>query len=215
MKLTNRFFAIYISLLVIAVINSVGCSSTGIQRSEKASTTMETMDKDIQLVSTQLDAIGASLDELIKPGQSVVVKSFELFTDNVSEIVKLEKNFAKHADEMKARGKDYFQEWQKEGNNYQNPEIQKLSEQRRIELDEIYGMIAQNSLGVKEAFKTYVSDVTEIQMYLSNDLTSKGIEAIVPTSNKVVKDGDNLKNAIRYVKSAIDKARAAMAQSSM
>ncbi len=181
MKLTNQSVTFLFTLFILSVISIVGCSSTGIKRSEKATTTMQTMDDDIKSVGVQLDATGASLDELTKSGQSDVKKAFNLYTDNVSKIEKIEKiekSFAKHADEMQARGKDYFEEWQKDGDKYKNSQIQQLSEQRRIELSEIYGKIAQNSIGVKEAFKAYVSDVKEIQNYLSNDLTPKGIDAI-------------------------------------
>jgi hypothetical protein len=200
-------------MLIVTVIGLVGCDSTGRQRSREATTTMQTMENDIKSVAVQLDATGASLDELMRPGQSDVKKAFNLYTDNVSKIEKMEKDFAKHADEMKARGKDYFEEWQKEGDKYKNPQIQELSDQRRIELGEIYGKIAENSIGVRDAFKAYVSDAKEIQNYLSNDLTSKGIEAIAATARKVVDNGENLRLAIKNVQTAIEKARAEMIQS--
>ncbi|MFA7227676.1 MAG: hypothetical protein WC061_01470 [Melioribacteraceae bacterium] len=213
MKRTNQSVPFLFTILILTVISIVGCSSTGIRRSEKATTTMQTMDSDIKSVSVQLDATGASLDELTMPGQSDIKKAFNTFTDNVSKIEKMEKNFAKHADKMQARGKDYFEEWEKDDDKYQNSQIQQLGEQRRIELSEIYGKIALNSIGVKEAFKTYVSDVKEIQKYLSNDLTPKGIEAIVPISRKSVRDGDNLKGAIKNIQPSIEAARIAMSQS--
>jgi hypothetical protein len=200
-------------MLIVTVIGLVGCDSTGRQRSREATTTMQTMENDIKSVAVQLDVTGASLDELMRPGQSDVKKAFNLYTDNVSKIEKMEKDFAKHADEMKARGKDYFEEWQKEGDKYKNPQIQELSDQRRIELGEIYGKIAENSIGVRDAFKAYVSDAKEIQNYLSNDLTSKGIEAIAATARKVVDNGENLRLAIKNVQTAIEKARAEMIQS--
>jgi len=213
MKLRKHSIIFLSGILVVTAIIIGGCSSTGMQRSEKATTTMQTMDNDIKAVAIQLDATGASLDELMRSGQSDVKKAFDLFKQNVSKIENMEKSFAKHADEMNARGKDYFEEWQKEGTEYKNPDIQKLSEQRREELGNIYGRIAENGIGVKEAFKAYVSDVKEIQIYLSNDLTSKGIESIVPISKRVVYDGENLKYAIKNVQMAIDRARAEMAQS--
>lgn len=85
-------------MLIVAAIIQVGCSSTGMQRSEEATTTMQTMDDDIKLAIVQLDATGASLDELVKPGQSDVKKAFDLYAENVSKIVKMEERFAKHAD---------------------------------------------------------------------------------------------------------------------
>ncbi|MFZ1290574.1 MAG: DUF2959 family protein [Melioribacteraceae bacterium] len=210
MKATNLFTAFLLTVFTIALVTFVGCSSTGMERSNEATTTMQTMDSDIKLVVVQLDATSASLDELTNPIQSDVMKAFNLYSSNVLKIESMEKDFAKHSNEMKARGKDYFEEWQKEDDEYNNPQIQDLSEQRRSELDETYGKIAENSIGVESAFKAYVSDVKEIQIYLSNDLTPKGIASIAPLSQRVVKDGDDLRNAIKNVQSAIESARSAM-----
>lgn len=168
------------------------------------------MDNDIQEASRQLDATEASLEALVRPSQMDVEQAFESYKDNVEKMVAMEKRFAKHAEEMKARGIDYFEEWKKEGTEYENAEIQKLSDERRAELGEIYDKIAENSIGVDEAFKAYVSDLKEIQTFLSNDLTTKGIEAIRPTSQKVVKKGNNLHYAIQNVQTAIQKARTEM-----
>ncbi len=198
--------------IIALAISLTGCASTGMQRSKDTRTSMETMDNDIQSVAAQLDATGSALDVLMMPNQADVKKAFNSFTDNVSKMEGMQKDFAKHAAEMKARGKDYFEEWQKTGSTYKNPQIQQLSEQRRAKLGDIYGQIAENSIGVNDAFTSYVSDIKEIQMYLSNDLTPKGIEAIAPTSRKVVDDGTNLKDAIKNVQTAIQKARESMSQ---
>ena len=128
-------------------------------------------------------------------------KAFQLFTENVSKMEQMEKSFTKHTDEMNARGKDYFKEWEKEGDKYKNPRIQQLSEQRRLELSRIYGEIAENSIGVKE-----------IQQYLSNDLTPKGIEAIEPLAREVAGKGTELKYETKDIQAAVNSANEAMAQ---
>ena len=212
MKRTSKTLAFLLTTLSIAVISIAGCATTGMQRSEKASTSMQAVDNDIKLIVAQLDAAGASLEELTRTGQSDVKKAFDLYSDNILKLAAMENGFSKHADEMKARGKDYFEEWQTEGSKYKNPRIQELSEQRRMALADIYGQIPLNSIGVKEAFRAYLSDVTEIQTYLSNDLTFKGVEAIAPMARRASMDGDNLKYAIKDLEMAIEQARAEMTQ---
>lgn len=200
-------------LFLVTAITSASCSTTGMQRSEEVQSTMQTVDNDIKKTIVQLDAIGASLDELTKPGQADVKRAFELYSKNVSKIQDMEKDFGKHADEMKESGQDYFSEWDKKDQKYDNTEIQKRSDERRAELGSIYDKIAENSVGVKEAFKMYVSDVNQIQVYMSNDLTSKGITSIAPLSDKTVRNGDFLKNELVNLQSAIEDARSEMTQS--
>ncbi|MFH2066236.1 MAG: hypothetical protein ABIK15_13635 [Pseudomonadota bacterium] len=212
MKPTKQTIAFLLTTLAVAAISLSGCASTGFQRSEQASTSMQAVDNDIKSIVVQLNATSVSLEELTRPGQSDVKQAFDLYSDNVSKLREMEKNFSVNAAEMKARGKDYFEEWKIEGNQYKNPRIQELSDQRRMELGKVYGEIPLNSIGVKDSFRTYVSDAGEIQTYLSNDLTSGGVEAIAPLAKRVARDGDDLKHAIQKLELAIERARAEMAQ---
>lgn len=202
--------AIAVLLLAFTV---AACSSTGMQRSEDLQSSLETVDNDIKLIVVQIDAIGSSLDELTRPGQSEVKKAFELYSKNVSKIESMEKDFANHADEMTSNGKTYFDNWDKKEDQYDNPELQRSSNERRQELGRTYDQINRNSEGVKEAFKVYVSDVTEIEEYLSNDLTTRGIESIESLSNQTVRNGAQLKRELNNLQSAIEGARAEMRQS--
>lgn len=212
MKLLNKKVVSRSTIIMIAVFLLAGCASTGMQRSQDTRTTMETMDNDIQEASQQLDATGESLDELMRSGQTNVKSAFDSFKKNVEKMESIEKKFAKHAEQMKAKGIDYFKEWKKEGSEYKNPEIQRLSNERRAALKEVYDKIAENSIGVNKAFKAYISDIKEIRQFLSNDLTTKGIEAISQISERVVSEGNSLKYAIQDLQTAIQKAQSEMAQ---
>ena len=212
MKRLNQLMLLSLAIVVTAAIGMTGCATTGMERSARAQTSMTEVDRTIKSLSVQLDATGASLRELVKPNNPDVEEAFNLYSENVSKMEQLEKNFTKHTDEMNARGNDYFEEWQKEGEKYKNPRIQKLSEQRRIELSRIYGEIATSSIGVKEGLNSYVSDLTEIRTYLSNDLTPRGIHAIEPLAREVAGKGRWLKYEIMDIQAAVNRANAAMAQ---
>jgi len=211
MKLLTKPGNVFATLLLAISIISAACSSTGMQRSEDVQSTMKTVDQDIKLIVVQLDAIGASLDELTKPGQSDVKKAFELYSKNVSKIEKMENDFSKHADEMTLSGKKYFEAWDKK-NQYDNPDIQRSSDERRAALGKIYDRIAENNKGVKEAFRIYVSDTNQIDSYMSNDLTTKGITSIATMSDRTVQNGYNLKNELENLQIAIEDARSEMTQ---
>jgi hypothetical protein len=202
---------IAVLLLAIAISGS-SCSTTSMQRSENAQNDLRTVDNDIKLIVVKLDAIGASLDELTKPGQADVKRAFNVFSNNTSKIREMEKDFSKHADQMTSSAKTYFEAWDKDKNQYDNPEIQRSSDERREQLGNIYDRIKGYNKGVKEIFKTYTSDVTEIKSYISNDLTANGIMSIASMSDKAVRNGTLLKTELENLQSAIEDAREEMTQ---
>jgi len=213
MKRLNQPGNILAILFLATMITATACSTTGMQRSEDVQSNMQTVDNDIKQIVVQLDAIGSSLDELTRPGQADAKQAFDVFSENVSKIEKMEKDFSKHADQMTKSGKKYFEEWDKKNNQYDNPDIQRSSDARRADLGRTYDKIAENNKGVKEAFRTYVSDVTQIEKYISNDLTTKGIKSIASLSDRTVRNGNHLKNEMKNLQSAIEDAREEMTQS--
>lgn len=213
MDLCKKANLFLLSALLLAFFGIAGCNSTSMERSNAARISLETVDSDIQSTIRQLDDTGRSLDNLMSVSQSDLNKVFDTYSDNVLQIASFEEKFARHAAEMTSRGTDYFEEWQKEGTKYKNQGIQQLSDQRRATVGKIYDKIAENSIGVSEAFKAYVSDVKEIQAFLSNDLTTKGISAIAPICQKVISEGDSLILALENVQIAIQRARDEMSQS--
>jgi hypothetical protein len=213
MTVSKEVHLFLLSILFLVFIGIGGCDSTNRERSNAARISLQTMDRDVQSAIQLIERTGKSLDQLMNASQSDINNLFETYSDNVSQIISLEKKFAVHATEMNKRGTAYFEEWQKEGNQYKNPQIQHLSDQRRATLVQSYDTIAKNSIGVSEDFQTYVSDVHEIQMFLANDLTAKGISAIAPTSNKVISEGNSLIVALENMQMAIQDARNEMSKS--
>lgn len=203
----------FLLICLASVLTISACSTTGMQRSEDVQSTMETVDNDIKSIIVQLDAINSSLEELTKPGQADLKKAFDLFSDNASEIKEMQKDFSKHAAQMEESGEAYFEQWDKNSQEYDNSDIQEQSNERRETLGETYDKIAQNNVGVKDAFQTYVSDINEIEEFLSNDLTSEGINSIESISEEVVDNGSHLKSELQNLQSAIEQARLEMRQS--
>ena len=207
MKVKTRLGLVATSLLLAALATLSGCATTGMQRSEKTGVTMKTVEQDIQKAVVQVDLTAAAMQELVRPDQDLK-KAYKNYAAEVDKMEHLGKVLFNHADKLSAQGKSYFDEWQKQGDAYVNPEIQSLSEQRRADMNSYYAKISEASVGVKGAAKAYLTNIKEIRTYLSNDLTPKGVQAISPVTQQAVRDGENLKLAVVPVLSAIDSARA-------
>jgi hypothetical protein len=176
------------------------------------STTMKALETDYRNALEQVDVTGVSLNSLVDPNQPDPKKAFEKYSKNVGKMVGLGKRLSGHAEKMQAQQKSYFEEWRMQGNAYANPQIQALSEQRRADLSDHFARIAQASVGVNGAIKSYLSGIGQIKTYLSNDLTPKGIDSLNDTVQQAVADGESLKEAVEPVLSAIESAREEMAQ---
>jgi hypothetical protein len=207
------------SLLVLLLLASVtalsACATTGLQRSDRATATMDTVDSDINASLEHMSAAQASLDQLIRRGQTDVEGAFKTYSTEVDKLKQHGNQWIKNAEDMNRRGRQYFAEWAKEEGQYQNPLIQEVSEQRRADLGAVYDEIIEASQGVKEAMLAYISDHREIETFLSNDLTSKGIEAIAPLIPQVRNDGQELNVALTRVQAAIARANAEMTRAGL
>jgi DNA repair ATPase RecN len=189
-----------------------GCATTGMDRSEKTSNSIQDVDKEIRKLIVQIDVTSASLDTLINANAATpdLKKSYDSYSDNVSKLDKEGKLEMKRMDEMKSQSKEYFAEWEKQDGNYTNHEIRELSDERRTSLAAIYARVPEASVGVRGAYFDYLKDLKEIQIYLSNDLTAKGIESITPVSQKSAMHKDDLKASLRPVIVALDDIKAEM-----
>jgi hypothetical protein len=200
---------VLLGILLFSTVTFIGgCATTGMDRSIKTSNSIKDVDSEIRKMIVQIDATAASLDSLVVAGNPDLKKSFDSYTDNVSKLDSEGKRVIKRTDEMKARSKEYFSEWEKQGDAFTNEEIRELSSERRNKLAEIYARVPASAAGIKASYNDYLTDLKEIQKYLSTDLTTKGVEAIVPVAKKSVQNLNALKTSLKPVIAALDDIKA-------
>ncbi|GFO55019.1 hypothetical protein GMSM_20260 [Geomonas sp. Red276] len=204
---TNKVICFGTLLLAAATLVS-GCATTGMDRSVKASNSIQQVDTDIRELIVKIDVSGASLDALVAAGNPNLKESFDTFTKDLGKLDDKGKQVIKHMEEMKARNTEYFAEWEKQGDTYTNPEIRELSDERRIKLADTYAQVPAAGAGVQRAYLAYLSDLKQIQIFLSNDLTPSGIQAIDPVAKKSIQDRDALKMSLGPVLVALDAIKA-------
>jgi len=208
MKLRHHSFAVCTFLLLGTAAFMGGCATTGTERSVKTSNSIQDVEVEIRKMIVQIDATGASLDALVYPANPDLKKSFDSYSDNVVKLDNEGKKVLNRIEEMKARSNEYFAEWEKQGDTFTNPDIRELSAERRNNLAQIYAQVPAKGAGIKRAYNDYLIDLKEIQKYLSNDLTPKGIEAITPVAQKSIQDREALKESIKPVIVALDDIKA-------
>lgn len=208
MKIRNHTRVLFAILMTGAAVCLSGCATTGMDRSVKTSNSIQEFDDEIGKLVVQLDATAASLDTLLVPGQPEVKKSFDSYTDNVVMLEKEGNRVLRRMEEMKSQSKEYFAEWEKQGSAYSNPRIRELSEERRLKLAETYARVPAAGAGIKVSYLAYLSDLKEIQKYLSNDLTPQGVASITPVAQNTTPDLEALKASLQPVIAALEEIKA-------
>jgi len=208
MKLRSYSQAIFAMILLSTVSFLGGCATTGMDRSVKTSNSIREVDSEIRKMIVQIDVTAASLDAVVTTGQPNLKKTFGKYSDNVENLDKEGKRVIKRLEEMKVRSNEYFAEWEKEGDAFTNSEIRELSTERRTKLAASYARVPAAGAGIKGTYNAYLTDLKEIQKYLSTDLTPKGVEGITPVANKSVQDLDALKQSLQPVIAALDEIKA-------
>jgi seryl-tRNA synthetase len=207
MKFRNHSLAICTMLLLGTASFIGGCATTGMDRSVKASNSIKDVDTEIRKMIVQIDVTASSLDSLVVAGNQNLKKSFNTYSDNLDKLESEGKKLIKRTDEMKSKNKEYFSEWEKEGEAFTNAEIRELSAERRTKLAEIYAKVPAASAGIKGTYQAYLTDLKEIQRYLSTDLTPNGVEGIVPIAKKSVENMAALKESFKPVLEAMDEIK--------
>ncbi len=207
----------FLAMLLIGTTSMSGCATmtkkTGVERAERTTTSMETVDSDLKQASRQIDTTNASLDDVIRTGVSSssqpadVKKSFETYSGNVAKMEDIGKTLNKHIDRMNSQGNAYFEEWGKTGGTYSDPELQRLSAEQHVRASKSFSAITTAGAGMRGQLNAYLAEIKQIQTYLSNDLTLSGISAIASRARVAEQAGDNLKGSFMPVQSAIAQAR--------
>ncbi len=208
MNLKKQMLTFFAILLLGTVSLLSGCATTGMDRSVKTSNSIRDVDNEIRKMSVQIDVTAASLDALVKSDKPDLKKHFNTYSDELEKLEHEGKLVTRRLDEMKSHSKEYFAEWEKQGETFTNSDIRELSEQRRSTLAEMYARVPAAGVGIKGAYHAYLTDLKEIQKYLSNDLTPQGIEGITPVANKSVQNLNALKASFQPVLSALDEIKA-------
>ena len=208
MKLRNQSLAFCTMIMFGTAAFLGGCATTGMDRSVKTTGSIDDLEKEIRKIDIQIDATSLSLNALVTPGNTNLKKTFNKYSDEVEKLDDDGKRVIKRMDEMKEHSTEYFAEWQKQGAEYKNPEISQLSTERSMKLAQIYSRVPAAGAGIKSSFLKSLTTLKEIQSYLSNDLTPKGIETIDPVAKTAVQDLSTLKASLQPVIPALEEIKA-------
>ena len=159
------------------LLTGLQANAAGYKLADKAGASIAEFRNEIVDVKKEVDATLASLDKIVAQATVDPRKAFKEFEKNVPRVDSAAAKAKKRAAEMKEKGKDYFNQWEKELAAVNDPDIRKLAEERRTKLQAAFAKIRTSMEPARDQFNTWLTDLKDLQKYLGNDLTIGGIDA--------------------------------------
>ena len=155
-----------------------GCSSTGVDKAADTATSLKQASEKINKGSGLIDQSLTALNDLVNNPQPDLRKQFKTFNSAVDELGSTAKDVSSKAESMKGQGAAYFENWDKESAKIQNEDIRNRSVARKNEVAAKFGRIRADYEQAKVDFQPFMSDLRDVQKFLSTDLTTGGLAAI-------------------------------------
>ena len=197
-----------------------GCGTTrGYKKADQVGAGISEFGAEVLNGKKAIDDTVKSLDAVATSASTDPRKAFEEYSKQVANLESTAGKVRKRGQDMKEKGTAYFKQWEQELTTVNNPDVRKLAEERKAKLQQAFDAIKSYSEPLKEKFDPWMSDLKDLQKYLSNDLTVAGVDAAKPLFTKTQNEGlevqklvDSLVAELNTVAATITPAKAQSAK---
>jgi len=187
-QLNNLFLAAALAAGAATLFSGCGTTS-GYKQADKTGASIAEFRDEIVGGKKVIDATMKSLSDIAATANTDPRKAFAQYTKDVAKLESTAASVRKRGQAMQQEGQAYFTRWEKELAQVKDAEIRTLAEQRRAKLQETFESIRKYSDPLKAQFEPWMSNLKDLQKYLSNDLTIEGVDAAKSLFSKTTEQG--------------------------
>lgn len=129
----------------------------------------------------QLKATLGALNGLVRQPQPDLAASFAAFTAEVPKTEAAAAWTRTRLEWVAGEGMRYFTAWQGTVDEINNPELKKKAQKRLDSVKASYNKFGKSLATAEQKFKPFLSDLSDIQKTLVNDITPGGVKAVRDT----------------------------------
>ncbi len=194
MKTKKLIFGFFPLALAAGLIT--GCATMGYQKADSTATTLSESSVMVAKGNVLIDETLANLNDLVSHPGPDLHKQFTAFNNSTNELGMTARDVTVKSERMRLQGAAYFKNWDSEVAKIKNEDIRQRSEARKKEVSAQFDRLTQLYHETKAAFDPYMSDLRDVQKFLSVDLTSGGLMAIKEPVAKATEHAAPLKEAL-------------------
>lgn len=201
-------------VLLVLVFSTLLCAcrtTHGYRQAERTGDRIVAFRDQIGSIQDAIDATGKALDEIVDQADVDPRPAFRRFSRAIDNVERANQTAQRRADDMRAEGRVFFEQWQQEIVTIANPEARDLAERRKESLERQFRNISVVTVEARDLLRPWLSDVRDIQTLLGNDLTIGGIDAAAGLINQVKTDAAKVKLGYDSLVDELNSVAAAMA----
>lgn len=167
-----------------SILLLTSCASTGYDEGNKTAANIQTAADLIAALPAQIDTTLASLNEIVNQPQADLRPQYKQFAANVAKVESSAKEIGAARRAMGAKQKEFFAKWDEQLAQIKNEDIKARSESRKAEVNQKLLAVKKSYSVAEMDFQPFMSDLRDVQKFLSVDLTPGGVAAIKDTAAK-------------------------------
>lgn len=197
MKASIRILPLLAALALAAVPNAA--RAQGYKLADKVGASIAEFRDEIVQVKKESDAALAALDKIVAEATVDPRKAYKEFEKCVPKVDSAAAKARKRAEDMKKEGKTYFDKWEKDLAAVKDPDIRKLAEERKTQLQATFSNIKGFMEPARDQFAPWLSNLKDLQKYLGQDLSIGGIDAAKGQIGKARTEGRAVQETLEKV----------------
>jgi hypothetical protein len=178
---------------------STNLTAAGYKKADKTGASIAEFRDEIINIRKEVEATVLALDKILETANTDPRKAFKEFDKAVPRVENAAQKAKKRSEDMKAKGKAYFDQWEKELATLNDPEIRQLAQQRKLKLQGTFDALRSVMEPARDQFNVWLSSLKDVRQYLSNDLTINGIDAAKELITKTKTSGREVQQTLDVV----------------
>lgn len=194
----SRIIAVLVTFLALGAGPSIWAASAP-EKAEKVASKMMKTKESMVATSAQIDATLNSMNALTSAKGSEIIDRYGEFSKNVDKLESMAKKAKSNADKARSDRDAYLKKWASAQSKIQNEQLKEASKARRDELLPKIDAVKDASASMKEAFPPFLQSLNDLELYLGNDLSERGLSTASGLMSQCTADGQKLKDNMATV----------------
>jgi predicted nucleic acid-binding Zn-ribbon protein len=194
------------SFALLGLALCAACQAAGHTRVDATSDRLLELRASVEGLKEQVTQTATSLAAVVEQADEDPTAAFKEYSKDVKAVDSGYTRARSRLDSAQGEADKLFETWTKNASLISDPDLRAISERRRDELkEELDGVVGKMDAAVSD-LEAFVTTAKDLQVYLSQDLTPKGIRAIAEKSRNQTKAARSVVDQLDEVMEAAERA---------